>query len=215
MFIDLIDILRCPRPHEQVWLVASSTSMDSRHIMEGELGCHVCEAHYPIHAGVADFGSWENERHLARSSAPPADSAALRLAALLGLTEPGGIVLLVGDSGGLAHPLAMLVGDTQLLVVNPAERIGIADNVSALTTSAALPLANGACRAAAIDATHASPDFLNEVTRVLRSGARLVAPATVSLPDGIAELARDQSEWVGEQRGDRRPIVPITLSRQK
>ena len=183
--------------------------------MDGELGCHVCESHYPIRDGVADFGSWEKERVSVPASAPPADSAAMRLAALLGLTEPGGIVLLVGDSGSLAHPLAMMVGDTQLLVVNPVERIGIADNVSALTTSAALPLANASCRGAAVDALHATPGFLDELTRVLRSGARLIAPASVPLPVGVTELARDHQEWVAEQQRARGPIVPITLSRQK
>lgn len=215
MFLELVDILRCPHPHEEVWLVASATRMDGRHIMDGELGCHVCQSHYPIANGVADFGLRNVLRGGQSQDMLPPDSAAMRLAALLGLAEPGGIVLLIGEVGSLAHPLAMMVGDTQLLVVNPIEPIGIADNVSALTTSAALPLANGSCRGAAVDTAHASPDFLNEVTRVLRSGARLVAPAASPLPDGITELARDQHEWVGEQRAARGPIVPITLSRQK
>ena len=189
--------------------------MEGRHIMDGELGCHVCEAHYPIRAGIADFGSWKHDGSATHRNALPADSAAMRLAALLGLAEPGGIVLLVGEPGSVAHPLAMMVGDTQLLVVNPVEQIGIADNVSALTTAAALPLANASCRGAAVDPTHATPEFLEEVTRVLRHGARLVAPASVRLPDGITELARDAQEWVGEQRDTRGPIVPITLSRHK
>ena len=215
MFLELVDILRCPRPHEEVWLVASSTRMDGRHIMDGELGCHVCQAHYSIRGGIADFGAWPGKRVAATHAPAPPDSAAMRLAALLGLVEPGGVVLLVGESGSLAHPLAMIAGDTQLIVVNPAEPIGIADNVSALTTSAAVPLANASCRGAAVDTNHATPALLDELSRVLKTGARLVAPAVVPLPNGITEIARDEMQWVGEQRGQRGPIVPITLSRQK
>jgi uncharacterized protein YbaR (Trm112 family) len=215
MFLELVDILRCPRPHEETWLVASSVRMEGRHIVEGELGCHVCHEHYPITDGVARFG----ER--ATTSAPDTtpglahESAAMRIAALLGLAEPGGVVLLTGKFGSLAHPMAMMVGDTQLVAVNPAEAIGMGDTVSALTTESVLPLANGACRGAAVDATHVDPAFLAEVARVLKPGARLVAPASCSLPDGVTELARDDREWVGEQRGASSPLVPISISRPK
>lgn len=122
-------------------------------------------------------------------------------------------MLLTGSLASLAHPMAMMVGDTQLLVVNPVHPIGFGDTVSALTTIDTIPLANASCRGAAIDATHAHPRFLAEVARVLRVGARLVAPAVVPLPDGVTELARDDQEWVGEQRGAHGPL--IALSRPK
>lgn len=215
MFLELVDILRCPRPHEEIWLVASSTRMEGRHIVEGELGCHVCHAHYPIVNGVADFGQRPRAGIIAPQRALADDSAAMRIAALLGLSEQGGRVILTGILGTLAHPMAMMVGDTQLLVVNPAEPIGYGDTVSALTTAGAIPLANGSCRGAAVDATHADPAFLAEVTRVLRRGARLVAPAGAPLPDGITELARDDQQWVGEARGAQSPLIPLTISRQK
>jgi len=215
VFLELVDILRCPRPHEETWLVASSVRMDGRHIVEGELGCHVCHEHYPITNGVAHFG----ERKLIRTAGAPSalthESAAMRLAALLGLAEPGSVVLLTGSLGSLAHPMAMMIGDTQLLVVNPVDAVGFGDTVSALTTANALPLANGSCRGAAVDATHADSEFLAEVARVLKSGARLVAPATLPLPDGMTELARDEQQWVGEQGGAHRTLVPLSISRPK
>ena len=34
--------------------------------------------------------------------------------------------------------------------------------------------------------------------RALRPGARLIAPASTSLPGGVAELARDARHWVAE-----------------
>jgi uncharacterized protein YbaR (Trm112 family) len=215
VFLELVDILRCPRPHEETWLVASATRMEDRHIVEGELGCHVCDEHYPIRNGVAQFG----ERATARLVPPPPvlarESAAMRLAALLGLAEPGGVVLLTGSFGNLAHPMAMMIGDTQLLVVNPVEAIGFGDTVSALTTASSLPLANSSCRGAAVDPSHADPEFAAEVARVLKSGARFVAPVTLPVPAGVTELARDDHEWVGEQRDAIGTLVPLSVSRPK
>lgn len=215
MFLGLVDILRCPRPHEETWLVASSVRMEGRHIVDGELGCHVCHEHYPIRDGIAHFGERPLKRRAKSSQALAPESAAMRLAALLGLAEPGGVVLLTGSFASLAHPMAMMVGETQLLVVNPIEAVGFGDTVSALTTATALPLANGSCRGGAIDATHADTGFLSEVARVLKSGARLVAPVSVPLPDGVTELARDEQDWVGEQRGAHGTLVPLSISRPK
>ena len=142
-----------------------------------------------------------------------------------GYTAADGATLFQSSSSGVERlPVPMtycfgftstMVGDTQLLVVNPAEPIGDGDTVSALTTAGAIPLANGACRGVAIDATHADPEFLAEVTRVLRTGGRIVAPTGAPLPDGIIELARDDQQWVGEARGTQSPLIPITIARQK
>ena len=52
MFVELVDLLRCPRPHEDTWLVAAAEAMSGRHIVRGTLGCPVCEAEYPIRDGV-------------------------------------------------------------------------------------------------------------------------------------------------------------------
>lgn len=215
MFLELVDILRCPRPHAETWLVASSVRTDGRHILEGELGCHVCHEHYPIRNGIARFGEREPGASIAAAPDLANESAAMRIAALLGLAEPGGVVLLTGAFDALAHPMAMMVGETQILVVNPLGALGPGDTVSALTTDRVLPLANGACRGAAVDATHAEPGFLAEVARVLKPGARLVAPVALPLPDGLTELARDEREWVAEQRGAGSPLVPISSSRTK
>jgi hypothetical protein len=37
MFIELVDALRCPVPHEESWLVASADRMEARHIVDGTL----------------------------------------------------------------------------------------------------------------------------------------------------------------------------------
>jgi len=44
MFSELVDVLRCPRPHEESWLVLAAHRLDGRDIMAGVLGCPVCHA---------------------------------------------------------------------------------------------------------------------------------------------------------------------------
>ena len=55
MFIEVVGSLRCVHEHELSWLVASAYRMEDRHVVSGELGCHVCGARYPVEDGVADF----------------------------------------------------------------------------------------------------------------------------------------------------------------
>jgi len=49
-----------------------------------------------------------------------------------------------------------------------------------------------------VDAAHASRVMLESIVRAVRLGGRVLAPATVPIPDGLRELARDDEEWVAE-----------------
>src|SRR3954462_15554710 len=55
MFVEIVDALRCPRAHEESWLVLAAQRTEDRHVLEGTLGCPVCHATYPIHGGIAEF----------------------------------------------------------------------------------------------------------------------------------------------------------------
>jgi hypothetical protein len=44
MHIEFIDLLRCPNPHEETWLVAALHRMDGRLVIDAKLGCPVCSA---------------------------------------------------------------------------------------------------------------------------------------------------------------------------
>src|SRR3954463_6973497 len=100
MFIELVDALRCPRTHEESWLVASATRMDARHIVSGTLGCPVCLAEYPIEEGVVDF------REERGAVAPVGDDVsaddAMRIAAMLDLADAKGFAVLLGAWGSIA-----------------------------------------------------------------------------------------------------------------
>ena len=213
MFIELVDVLRCVQSHEDSWLVLSATSMVDRHVITGELGCPVCRAHYPISSGIAHFAKFAAERCSAALE-PPGETA-FRLAALLGLTEAGGIVLLAGQHAALGPALGMIAPETQFLCVNPAVPPEMSGLVSGITCDARLPLATSSCRGAAVDVSHAAPPLLVEFARVLKAGGRLVAPREAHLPELTNELARDDAQWVAERTVGGGGLVNIASTRRK
>ena len=212
MFIELVDALRCPVPHEESWLVASSTRMESRHIVDGMLGCPVCHAQYPVRNGVADF---RREPTLTLPGEPdlfPRGDAttAMRLAAFLGLSDAHGFAVLLDEWGAQASALRELVETPIVLVDPPAGREG-EPGISVVLSDGVPPLAAGAARATAIG--DASPERVGAAVRLTRSGGRLVAPARLSVPEGVREIARDDELWVGEKETARSPLVTLHVRR--
>ena len=208
MFIELVDALRCPVPHEESWLVAASTRMAFRHIVEGTLGCPVCKAQYPVHRGVVDF------RRAAHAplppDAPPDDAQATRLAALLDLTDHTGFAVLLG-SWSLHAPLVRAIAETPLLVVDPPDGMEGEPGISVVRCDGLLPLAAGASRGTAIDGGDAAR--VASAVRATRAKGRLVAPVTVAVPDGATELARDESVWVAEREAAASALVTLHVRR--
>jgi len=208
MFIELVDALRCPVPHEESWLVAASTRMAFRHIVEGTLGCPVCKAQYPVHRGVVDF---RRAAHAPLpSDAPPDDAQATRLAALLDLTDHTGFAVLLG-SWSVHAPLVRAIAETPLLVVDPPEGMEGEPGISVIRCDGLLPLAVGASRGTAIDASDVAR--VASAVRATRAKGRLVAPVTVALPDGATELARDESVWVAEREAAASALVTLHVRR--
>jgi uncharacterized protein YbaR (Trm112 family) len=212
MFIELVDALRCPVPHEESWLVASATRMESRHIVDGLLGCPVCHAQYPVRHGVADF---RREPALALPGAPDpflrGDAAtAMHLAAFLGLSDALGFVVLLDEWGVQASALRELVETPILLVDPPAGREG-EPGISVVLSDGVPPLAAGAARATAIGDTSAAR--ATAAVRLTRAGGRLVAPARLAVPEGVREIARDDTLWVGEREPERSPLVTLHVRR--
>ncbi|MFY7947713.1 MAG: hypothetical protein ACOVRP_00720, partial [Gemmatimonas sp.] len=80
MLRDLLDALRCPRPHDESWLVAMVHHAEGADLRDADLACPVCGAEFVIHEGVARFDP--------PVGPPPAvELEAMRLAAMLGVTE--------------------------------------------------------------------------------------------------------------------------------
>lgn len=217
MFVELVDRLRCVRPHEEAWLVLASRRTVARHVVDGVLGCPVCRAEYPVRDGVADFrpdaAGPGVDAAAGAEPLPPADpDELLRLAALLALVDVRAPVVLAGTWEPLAAPLADAVPGLYL-VVNPSRPVPAREEVSAIRASGALPLADGAAHGAALDdAAAADPGLVAGAVRALRPRGRLVAPVALPLPEGVRELARDERHWVAER--DAAPASrPVTLRR--
>ena len=190
MFVELIEYLRCPRSHEPSALVGVATRSEHRHIVAGVLGCPVCGAEFEVRDGIARFGPAHRPE-----PEQPAMETAMRVAAFLELGEARSFAILAGRWG--AH--AGLVGEmaqTPLLLVNPPAGADLAGAAAVIETDAALPIVEGAARAAAIDPLAADP--LSCVNAV-RPGGRVLGPASFPLPDGLREIARDERAWVAER----------------
>lgn len=204
MFIELVDALRCPVLHEESWLVAAALRMESRHIVEGTLGCPVCAAEYAIRDGIADFRRGDGYPSSPRR---PGDATiALRLAALLNLTDAQGFAVLLGAWGSHATELSA-VCETPLILVDPPADVTGSPGISVLRTDGLVPLAVGAARAIALDL--GGTLRLDSAIRATRPKGRVVALIDVDIPADVRELARDDTMWVGERQA--MPSPPVTL----
>lgn len=209
MFIELVDDLRCPRSHEETWLVASTNRTVGRDIIEGTLGCPSCRAEYPIREGVVWFG----EPGLAGDPAPgrslPADpELAMRLAAFLDLSDAQGLALLAGAWGPAAQSLRGIV-PPHLVLLNPQPPVAAGEGISVLEIASGIPLADATCRGVALDDAHADAAHVDDAVRVLRPRGHLVAPASTPTPAGVTELARDEQLWVAERNAAPARLVSL------
>ena len=217
MFIELVDALRCPRPHEESWLVLAMSRIEARHIQEGTLGCPVCHAEYRISEGIVDLRLDDSARAPVRTGetrqAPglvervPAE----HLAAMLNLADALGFVVLAGEWGRHANALLELEQLPPLLLVDPPDDVAMRPGLSGVRAGARLPLAVGAARAVSVD--DADAVRLASAAQSTRAGGRMVAPAHAIVPDGVRELARNEDVWVGEREAPSSAPVRLHVRR--
>lgn len=191
MFIELVDLLRCPNPHEDTWLVAQMDRVEARQIMTGTIGCPICSAEYPVREGIGYFSE-----HAPRMAwRDPSDQDAMRLAAALDLTEPRTIAVLHGAWGAHATIVRGL-SPSRLLLVNPPEGVEAGDGISIVLAEVA-PFASASANAVAMDAA-ASSAMRASLRRALQPRGRMLAPLDVGMPEDLTELVRDGEVWVAE-----------------
>ena len=198
MFIELTEILKCPRDHQESYLVATPIGMDARRIVRGVLGCPECRAEFPIVDGVAYFGA---------PPGPPGDAAALEgpaydvagLAAFLNLDGPGGYAALVGRAARLGAEIAAATPGVHFVAVNPPAGVAPGPMLSALVSPRGLPIKSAQLRAVILGADHAGRAWLLEGTRALLPGLRLVVEDERAEVDGVTPLARGAGMFVGSR----------------
>ena len=214
MFIELVDSLRCLEPHDETWLVAAVTRMDGRHIAEGVLGCPICRREYPIRDGIGWFTARPDAvpARLTSVAASTDPDRTMRAAALLGLTDAGGIVCVDREWADCADALTEL-SPAHVIVLGAAVD-AISETVSVLAVDDRLPFAHGTLRAIALGAESAERGLIASATECVRSRGRLVAPVTAPVPDGVVELARDERVWVGERGVVASPPIALRSARR-
>jgi len=201
VFIELVDSLRCLEAHDETWLVAAANRMEGRHLTEGVLGCPVCHREYLVRDGSAWFSARQPDTADPGLTTLAADSDPAhmtRTAALLDLSQPGGIVVLGGSWAAHADAVAEL-GVAHVVVLNTRASESSVQEVSSIVVDDRLPFGAAALRGVAVDRGLASPALLGSAARSLRSRGRLVAPSDAAVPDGVDVLARDDRVWVAER----------------
>ncbi len=200
MQLSLVDSLRCPAHSQESTLVLSVEKWAGPRVAEGELGCPICHARYPIREGGIDFAGGTTVRRGTVTESPDP----MRLVAQLNLREPGGMVLLTGSYGMIHEALSTLIESTCLIVDGAPTNSPLAVN---LELNERVPLADRTLRGAAVDATGLR--LLPDLVRCVMPGGRIVAPGDAPLPVGVTLIARDEREWVADVEGSR----PVPLRR--
>jgi len=179
MLIVLTDVLACPRCGPEFGLLVMAERLQDRRVVEGSLGCANCRQLYPIRDGLADLRyppDAEPAAALAGSFRPPEfdDEAALRIAALLGVTGGPGVLLIAGPGAAMAREIAAIVPETGIVGVGP-ETLTLADHEggSRVLVMTGLPFRNDSARGVALTGWAASA-LLEEGVRTAAPGARLV-----------------------------------------
>ncbi len=202
----LTDILACPVCDTESMLVLLAEQVADRKVLEGVLGCPQCRRQYPVTEGRADLNPDPGGVPMGAdaTSAEPDEQAVVRLAALLGLAQPGGVVLLAGDAAAFAAELAALV-EVEVVAVGEAAPGGAQPRrVSRIRTGARLPFLAASLRAVALGGETAL-DLLEDAARVLAPGGRLVvesaADAAVSRVEaaGLRVLVHEAGILVAER----------------
>jgi hypothetical protein len=191
MRLELTERLRCPSTHPPTPLVVVAREKRDRDLREGYAGCPVCRLEARITAGHLQFEGVASAPALAPTGATPELE---RVIALLGLSEPGGAVLLTGRYAALAESLAALT--EAAVVVMHAGTPRASDQVSAvLGALGSVPFTDGTFRGAALDDTTPVAIAADAVRTVALRG-RVLAAAALPMPTGLKQLARDDREWV-------------------
>lgn len=207
MFIELIDLLRCTKPHDEIWLVAAFSSVSNRFVQEGKLGCPTCSAEYWIRKGVGDFtGGSEIPASDAERSATGhnREELATRIGAYLDATEAGATVVLGGLWAYAAQELAEM-SEVRVLTLNAPAEVGESEKVGLLKVASEIPLATGSALGVALDSWFPSA-MVESAARVVRPGGRIVGPTGAEVPPGFTVLAHDDRYWVAEKPPE---VIPI------
>jgi hypothetical protein len=194
VFIELTDHLRCPLDHPEQFLVLLPSRMDGRRVLTGELGCPACGNLVRLADGIADWGD-------APASVAATGLTAEAVAAFLGLSGPGGFVLLAGGVTSLAPALAPLMSGVRLVLLNPPAGTPDSEEASVLR-AARVPLKSASMRGAVIGADMSGfPERVKECVAAVLPGLRIVGEGGEPPVAGVEVMAESGGCWVARKLG--------------
>ncbi len=201
MFIELTEILKCPRDHAESYVICGPVTMEGRDVVRGGIVCPSCRAEFPIVDRVAFFGPPDEPVRGAVATAPSAPSAltAEAVLAFLDLQGDGGYVVTVGAAGRLGPALGAALPKVGLVGVNPPAGAAPSDAFSVIVSPRALPIRARSVRALVLGADVATGSWLESSVAALLPGLRIVIEDESASPAGITRLAAGGGVFVGEK----------------
>ena len=192
MFIELTDHLRCPADHDESFLVLLPDRLEGRSVIEGQLGCPVCGQTFMLSAGVFDTGDGP-----VAGAATAGKLDAEALTALVGLSGPGGYMVLVGPPADLWQDVAGCNPGVGLVAINPGPAVADVPGISVLR-SGRIPLKSRSMRGVVLGRPYAGdPHWVREAARVVLPGLHIVGEGSAPAADAIDLLASADGLWVG------------------
>lgn len=176
MHLLLTDRLACPRCGPEFGLILLGERIEERRVLEGVLGCANCREQYPVRGGFADFRPPPREPFGAVGGirAEPGSEDPNRVAALLGLADGGGNVLLLGTAVPLALSLAGLLEEVEVVAADPDLRAEVeTPGVSRIACGPRLPFFSGMFRGVCLGGEEGL-ERLDEALRMVARGGRLL-----------------------------------------
>jgi uncharacterized protein YbaR (Trm112 family) len=194
MFIELTDHLRCPAEHEEGYLVLLPDRIEERSVREGRLGCPICGRTYTLADGILDLGGQVPDPPTTTLLQPEP------LTALVGLSGPGGYLVLVGRPAAAWREVAELYPGVGLVAVNPGPDVADVAGISVLRSDS-LPLRSHSMRGVVLGSPYgADPRWIAEGARVVLPGLRVAGEGPVPSSERIDLMATAGGVWVGTPR---------------
>ena len=196
MFIELTDHLRCPRDHEEAFLVLLPDRVENRDVKSGQLGCPVCGWETSFTDGVVDFGGgdWSMQGTALSTEA---------VKTFLGLTGPGGFAAMVGSPAALSPDLAEQIRGVSWVLVNPPENTP-AVLPSSVVRAGRLPLKASSMRGIVVGKDYAGdPTWVRDAVDAVLPGLRFVVEGPTTELPGVEVLGETDTMWVGRRSPDR------------
>jgi hypothetical protein len=196
MFIELTDHLRCPRQHDEAYLILLPDRVENREVKRGRLGCPVCGWETGFTDGVVDFGGGGPATH-------PTALTVDAVRTFLGLSGPGGFAAMIGGPASLAPELSEHQRGVALVLVNPPAGTPAAPP-SSIVRAGRLPLKAASMRGIVVGQDYSGDvDWIRDAVAAVLPGLRVVVEGRPPELPGVEVLAETTGLWVGRRSADR------------